>query len=408
MHALPGRQVAACDHSSSTGANPTSAPGSRRCGCTGNNVNDQLDPLRTQLADIDRRLIELISERQKTAAEIGRIKQSAGLATRNFRQERDVLDRARGFAEACGVSGELAETTLLTLIEASLAVQEQDRIAAFGSGEGGRALIIGGSGRLGRWLCRFLAQQGYQIEVADPTPPADGWQHRSRWDAGTLDQDLIVVAAPLQQSADILQALCTLKPQGLVFDVGSLKTPLRAALSSLHDAGVKVTSVHPMFGPSAQMLSGKHVIFINVGNDEAVEQAKALFDSTMATQVEMDIDSHDRLIAYVLGLSHATNLAFVSALAESGETARRLDQLSSTTFDSQLDIAASVAAENPHLYFEIQYLNDYGTEALSALLYAVEKLRSVVRAGDERGFTALMERCRQYVQTRRQQTSPEG
>jgi hypothetical protein len=46
----------------------------------------------------------------------------------------------------------------------------------------------------------------------------------------------------------------------------------------------------------------------------------------------------------------------------------------------------------------------YGTESLSALLYAVERLRSVVRAGDESGFTALMEQGRAYLSGRR----PEG
>ena len=89
-----------------------------------------------------------------------------------------------------------------------------------------------------------------------------------------------------------------------------------------------------------------------------------------------------------------------SALADSGEAAPRLATLSSTTFDAQLGVAAKVAAENPDLYFEIQHLNDYGTESLSALLYAVERLRSVVRANDLDGFRALMNRGRAYLKDR--------
>jgi chorismate mutase/prephenate dehydrogenase len=76
--------------------------------------------------------------------------------------------------------------------------------------------------------------------------------------------------------------------------------------------------------------------------------------------------------------------------------------MSSTTFDAQLAVAAEVARENPHLYFEIQSLNDYGTESLTALLNAIERLRSVVRAGDEAGFAALMERGRSYLRGRRE------
>ena len=189
-------------------------------------------------------------------------------------------------------------------------------------------------------------------------------------------------------------------PKGIVFDVGSLKSPLRKGLNALKAAGGRVTSVHPMFGPDTELLSGRHVIFVDLGVPAATAAARALFEPTMATLVEMDLESHDRLIAYVLGLSHALNIAFFTALAESGEAAPRLATLSSTTFDAQLGVAAKVAAENPDLYFEIQTLNDYGSESLAALLYAVERLRSVVRAGDLEGFRSLMTRGKGYLTAR--------
>jgi chorismate mutase/prephenate dehydrogenase len=91
-----------------------------------------------------------------------------------------------------------------------------------------------------------------------------------------------------------------------------------------------------MFGPDTELLSGRHVIFVDVGDPTATAVARELFAPTMATLVEMDLESHDRLIAYVLGLSHALNIAFFTALADSGEAAPRLATLSSTTFDAQL------------------------------------------------------------------------
>ena len=120
----------------------------------------------------------------------------------------------------------------------------------------------------------------------------------------------------------------------------------------------------------------------------------------MAVQVDMDLESHDRLVAYILGLSHATNVAFFTALAESGEAAPQLARLSSTTFDAQLEIATRVAGDNPNLYFEIQSLNEYGSEALAALSYAVERIRSVIRAGDSDEFVAIMTRGREYLSGR--------
>jgi chorismate mutase/prephenate dehydrogenase len=121
----------------------------------------------------------------------------------------------------------------------------------------------------------------------------------------------------------------------------------------------------------------------------------------MAEQVVMSLDDHDRLIAYVLGLSHALNIAFFTALAESGEAAPRLARMSSTTFDSQLDVATRVAQESPELYFEIQSLNDFGAESLEALVKAVERIRTAVLSQDKDAFAALMRQGRDYLEDRR-------
>ena len=193
-----------------------------------------------------------------------------------------------------------------------------------------------------------------------------------------------------------------LRPPGLIFDLGSLKTPLRKPLTDLVEAGCKVTSVHPMFGPDTELLSGRHVVFVDVGCPEATAEARSLFSSTMAEQVELGLDDHDRLIAYVLGLSHALNIAFVTALAESGEAAPELIKMSSTTFDAQFNIASKLSEENPRLYFEIQHLNEYGEEALAALENAVVRIIGMVRGGYEEDFVELMDSGRTYVHGRRE------
>jgi prephenate dehydrogenase len=80
------------------------------------------------------------------------------------------------------------------------------------------------------------------------------------------------------------------------------------------------------------------------GQAEALAEARALFAVTMVEQRVMSLDDHDRVMAFVLGLSHAVNIAFFTALARSGETAPRLAELSSTTFDSQLEVAKMIEA----------------------------------------------------------------
>ena len=211
-----------------------------------------------------------------------------------------------------------------------------------------------------------------------------------------------MVAAPLGATDAILRELALRRPPGVVFDIGSLKSPLRAGLAALRSAGCRSPRVHPMFGPDTELLSGPaRDLHRSRACAEALRQARALFAPTMAEQVVMGLDEHDRLIAYVLGLSHALNIAFFTALAESGEAAPRLVQLSSTTFDAQFDIASKVAEESPELYYEIQSLNDYGAESLDALARAVERVRSAVLSQDHAAFVALMRRGHDYLQDRK-------
>lgn len=362
-----------------------------------------LADLRAELDRVDATLVQAIAERQRIVAEIGRIKHAKGQQLRDYQREREVLAHVRRRAEAVGLDGALAESVLKLLIEASLTTQEQDRVRLSGGGSGRRALVIGGNGRMGRWFVRFLAAQGFDVQVHDPSGAPEGVPQQSDLAAAVREQDLIVVAAPLRSSETILGYLAALQPGGLIFDVGSLKTPLRGGLLACAQAGLRVCSVHPMFGPDAVLLSDRHVIFMPVPGAprEAVAEARELFASTMARTLEMALDEHDHLIAYVLGLSHALNIAFFTALANSGEAAPKLAEMSSTTFDRQLAIASGVARENPRLYYEIQSLNAYRSEALGALERAVAEIKRCVEQGDEIGFVALMERGRGYLAARR-------
>jgi chorismate mutase/prephenate dehydrogenase len=354
---------------------------------------------RAELAQLDRTILDLVARRQSLVSEIGRLKEAAGLPTRDYAQEKEVASRAQAAATQLGLPSDLANQLVQLLIRSSLKVQEQHRVQARGTGTGARALVIGGAGKMGRWLARFMASQGYAVEIADPSGTVDEFPHHPDWKELDLDHDLIAVAAPLRASARILEALAEVRPRGVVFDIGSLKSPLRTALYALRNAGVRVTSIHPMFGPDTELLSGRHVIFIDLGVPEATDRVRELFASTMATRVDMDLDSHDRLVAYILGLSHALNIAFFTALAESGEEAARLAQLSSTTFDAQIEVARRVASENPHLYFEIQALNDFGLSALQALRDAVERLHTIVAGRDEEAFAALMQQGERHLRT---------
>jgi chorismate mutase/prephenate dehydrogenase len=359
-----------------------------------------LEELRTRLSAIDRKIVELIAERQQVVGEIGNAKQSSGRATRDYEREKDVLEMARAQAKNLDVDPNLAEEILTTLIRASLTHQERSRVVAEAAGDGRRALIIGGAGKMGGWFVDYFSSQGFLTVIAD-TGVKPGPGKCKDWRQAGTDYDVIVVATPMAVSGQILTELATLQPAGLVFDIGSLKSPLKKGIEACRAAGCQIASIHPMYGPDTELLSGRHLIFVDTGCPEATAAAKELFAATMVEELDMGLDDHDRLIAYVLGLSHALNIAFFTALAESGEAAPRLAKMSSTTFDAQLLVSSAVAHENPNMYFEIQRLNDFGLGPLDALCESATRIRELVASGDESGFVALMEKGRDYLATRR-------
>jgi chorismate mutase/prephenate dehydrogenase len=359
--------------------------------------------LRNQLDVLDRQLLDLIDQRQRTIAQIGEIKRGMGKPLRDFSREKEVLQLAETNAAARGLDRGLAHELMKLLIQHSLTTQENEQLRAEARGDGRRALVIGGAGQMGRWFARFLDSQGFTVEIADSAiaadqpRSADGFLQRRSLAEGSVDHDLILIATGITASNAVMQQLATLFPPGIVIDVASIKAPLAAGYAALREAGVAAASMHPMFGPSAVLLADRHVVVIDLGHARATAMARQLFAATTAQVVEMSLDEHDRLMAEVLGLSHAVNIVFAAALAGGGQDENRLDRISSSTFNAQTKVTRAVVNENPHLYYEIQSLNPNSGEVLERLAQALDQLRSALARGDREAFADIMRRGRSQL-----------
>ena len=357
----------------------------------------ELLELRQRLDEIDAGIVDLIAERQAVVTTIGEHKMKMGLPLRHYEREREVLDRGIARAESLGLEGSVARDILQTLIHHSLSNQETDKLVRSDHGQGQRALVIGGLGRMGVWMSRYLDMVGYSVDVADRVAGDTPFKQVDDWSVVVHDYDLVVVAAPLRPSNDILLRLAELKPDCLVFDIGSLKSPMRAGLDAMRQSGCRVCSVHPMFGPDDIGLSGRHILFVDVGNRQAIDEARALFAHTAADCVELNLQEHDEVMAWVLGLSHLVNIAFAGTLAQSGEAVPLLKQISSSTFDAQLNVATQVVSENPHLYYEIQQGNDNATQVSKHFRKVLDELVTAVAENDEAVFIRHMGAAKQRL-----------
>ncbi len=350
----------------------------------------ELLELRQRLDQIDTGIIDLIAERQSVVTTIAEHKLKAGLPLRHYEREREVIERGVARAESLGLAGSVAHDILQTLIHHSLSNQETHKLVQSDHGQGRDALVIGGLGRMGVWMSRYLDMVGYNVDISDQATGETPFGRVDDWQAVVDDYDLIVVAVPLRPSNDILLRLADLKPECLVFDIGSLKGPMREGLDAMRRNGCRICSVHPMFGPDEIGLSGRHILFVDVGNQAAIAEARALFAHTAADCVELSLEEHDEVMAWVLGLSHLVNIAFAGALAESGEAVPLLKQISSSTFNAQLNVATQVVSENPHLYYEIQQGNDNTAAVSEHFRKVLDELVAAVAGNDEAVFTRYM------------------
>ena len=359
----------------------------------------ELLELRHRLDAIDSHIVDLIAERQAVVTTIGEHKLKAGLPLRHYEREREVIDRGVERAESLGLEGSVARDIMQTLIHHSLSNQETHKLTRSDHGLGRRALVIGGLGRMGVWMSRYLDMVGYHVDIADKIAGDTPFTQVDDWSAVVNDYNLIVVATPLRPSNNILLRLAELKPDCLVFDIGSLKSPMRAGLEAMRLSGCRVCSVHPMFGPDELGLSGRHILFVDVGNPEAISEARALFAHTAADCVELSLEEHDEVMAWVLGLSHLVNIAFAGTLAQTSEAVPLLKKISSSTFNAQLNVATQVVSENPHLYYEIQQGNENTTKVSEHFRKVLDELVNAVVENDEAVFIRHMGAAKQRLAT---------
>lgn len=295
--------------------------------------------------------------------------------------------------EAINVPPERGEALARWLVEEALRVQERVGEPPERRRKSADILVIGGAGSMGRWLVEFFRAGGHRVAVRDPrassTASAESGSARGLGEAARA-ADVIVVATPMRVAPQIYRELWQTRTRATVFDVLSIKAPLRRAIRAGRRAGFHVTSVHPLFGPTTRTLSGRNLLVLDCGDNRANRVAENLFRPSSLSIHRMPLAQHDRLMAEVLALPHATSLLFSLALLRAGHATGALARAAPTSFVRQAEVARVVTGENPQLSYDIQALNPLSEGLFARLADALETLRAIVRRGDQRGYDRLV------------------
>ena len=363
----------------------------------------ELEQWRQSIRNIDSEILQLIADRMQLAEKVGLHKKRHQLPVKDYRVEKQIIERARTSAQQLGVYPNLAEDVMTTLIKYS--VLKQDELKREGLAPQDEAahavLIIGGAGHMGQWFAQFYESMGYAVSIYDEKPlsgPTQLYPRHLSLEEGLDTFSHIVLATPMEATNTLLKQLAILKPQALIVEICSLKAPIQTGLDAVLKAGLRIACMHPMFGPDTEILAGKNIVFCHSPGLASGELKQQHYLQTSANLLDISLADHDRLMSYILGASHLMNLVYSQVLARSGEPLSHLKSLAGTTFLKQLEVTSKVVAENQNLYFDIQTLNRSTPQLLNSLQDVLGELNHMLQSQQRQAFRNFMSDAQNYFE----------
>ena len=253
--------------------------------------------------------------------------------------------------------------------------------------------IVGHAGAYGRWLARFLERRmGLRVrgsDIADPGSPTPAELARQ--------VDVLVFSVPIRRTVAVIES-CIAQADGgeagaLWLDLTSIK---QAPVAAMLGSRAEVAGLHPMAAPpKIGTLEGRTLAVCRARVARWGPWLDALLAALRADCVEIAPAAHDRAMALVQGLVHASHLAQADVLrrcaAEAGGMPA-LHALRTVGHELDLTVTGRILAGNPAIYEDIQFGNPDVLPVLERLADATTALRDAVARGDEAARTTLRQR----------------
>ena len=255
-----------------------------------------------------------------------------------------------------------------------------------------KVAIIGGAGKMGRWFTRYFIQHGHDVTISDVK------MEEARYFANSLgtrlarsnseaaeSAELIAVCTPINTVSDVIrEILASLSPSTAVMEISSIKSPVISILRKIAFMGIRVLSVHPLFGPGVEDPSVERMALVPIRNEKSeISLAENLFPDIEI--IPVDFERHDHAMALTLSLTYFINIVLASVLAK--EDVEELKNLGGTTFTMQLLLSESIMTENPKLCASIQMSNPYTIQHLEKFLSEAYRLMQHIHNKEEEKFS---------------------
>jgi len=265
--------------------------------------------------------------------------------------------------------------------------------------------IIGGGGKMGQWLCRYLVDEGFDIIIADNDKEKlkeVGRLPRTEIAGSSLEAvgkaDIIIISVPIGSIERVIKEIGpVIRPEQVVLDVTSVKAAPVKAMHEYVKAGL-ILGTHPLFGPGVTNLKDQNFVLTPTNAKEKALAAKVeKYLKERGTNVKMMTpEAHDKMMAVVQGLSHFVAIVSADALSGLGDLDEMKD-VSTTTFRIFLNYIESVIVDDAPLYAAIQMEHPEMADIYNTLTQSIEKFSGYVNNKNTQGFVDRMKKLKEYL-----------
>ena len=249
------------------------------------------------------------------------------------------------------------------------------------------AVVVGGNGSMGRFLCDRLTQAGHTVRVLG----------RTDWDRVNeivADADLVILSVPLHLTEDIARRLAPhLSPRTALTDIASVKAPILKTMLDVHRG--PVLGLHPMFGPGVSSFLAQKVVVCPGRQDEAFEWLLEAIVQDGGHLVTSSAEEHDQIMVIVQSIRHFATLCLGIFLAREGIDINRSLEFSSPLFRMELNTIGRMFAQDPTLCSEIITASDDRRQAVQRLASTCQEIADLFLDGKQDSLLDEFEKVQQ-------------
>ena len=231
-----------------------------------------------------------------------------------------------------------------------------------------------GYGRFGRALSTLLSEAGHTYRAWDPVADIPAEHRASSLRELSETQAVLVLAVPIQALDAVLKDLRPhLRPDHLVFDVGSVKAGPCALLEQYLGAAIPHAGTHPLFGPVSLARAERPlrvVLCASPHHPAAADRVEGLFHSLGCEVLRQTPEDHDRVMA----TTHALTFFLAKGLLAVGAGAEL--PFTPPSFHAIARTLESVREDAGHLFAALQNQNPFAAPAREGLLEALAAIHA--------------------------------